>query len=64
MTALLLLTLVTPFAIMALSLVDNAVELLRLLRVALNRPLPEPPAWLEAFPLAGAYLKGKWLALM
>jgi len=64
MTVLLLLTLVSPFAVMAVSLVDNAVELLRLLREALNRPLPEPPLWLDSFPLAGAYLKGKWLALM
>jgi len=64
MTVLLLLTLVTPFAIMAVSLVDNAVELLRLLREALNRPLPEPPVWLDSVPLAGAYLEDKWLALM
>ena len=64
MTVLLLLTLVTPFAIMAVSLVDNAVELLRLLRESLNRPLPEPPGWLDSLPLAGAYLKGKWLVLM
>jgi predicted PurR-regulated permease PerM len=64
MTLLLLLTLVTPFAIMAVSLVDNAVELLRLLRESLNRPLPEPPVWLDYFPLAGSYLKSKWLALM
>jgi predicted PurR-regulated permease PerM len=64
MTVLLLLTLVTPFAIMAVSLVDNAVELLRLLRAALNQPLPEPPVWLDSIPLAGAYLKVKWLALM
>jgi len=64
MTVLLLLTLVTPFAIMAVSLVDNAVELLRLLRGALNQPLPEPPVWLGSLPLAGSYLEGKWLALM
>jgi len=64
MTVLLLLTLVTPFAVMAVSLGDNAVELLRLLREALNRPLPEPPVWLDSLPLAGDYLKGKWLALM
>jgi predicted PurR-regulated permease PerM len=64
MTVLLLLTLVTPFAIMAVSLVDNAVELLRLLREFLNRPLPEPPGWLDSLPLAGAYLKSKWLFLM
>jgi predicted PurR-regulated permease PerM len=64
MTVLLLLTLVTPFAVMAASLVDNAVELLRLLRGALNQPLPEPPLWLQSLPLAGPYLEGKWLALM
>jgi predicted PurR-regulated permease PerM len=64
MTVLLLLTLVTPFTIMAVSLGDNAVELLQLLREALNRPLPEPPAWLASVPFAGAYLEGKWLALM
>jgi predicted PurR-regulated permease PerM len=64
MTLLLLLTLVTPFAIMAISLVDNALELLRLLREALSRPLPEPPGWLASVPLAGAYLEGKWLALL
>ena len=64
MTVLLLLMLVTPFAIMAVSLVDNALELLRLLREALSRPLPEPPEWLASVPLAGAFLEGKWLALM
>jgi predicted PurR-regulated permease PerM len=64
MTVLLLLTLVTPFAIMAVSLVDNAVELLHLLRAALNQPLPEPPHWLDSVPLAGSYLHGKWLVLM
>ena len=64
MTVLLLLTLVTPFAIMAVSLVDNAVELLRLLRGVLNQPLPEPPAWLDAIPLAGPFLQGKWLMMM
>jgi predicted PurR-regulated permease PerM len=64
MTVLLLLMLVAPFAIMAVSLVDNAVELLRLLREALNRPLPPPPGWLESIPLAGSYLQSEWLALM
>jgi predicted PurR-regulated permease PerM len=64
MTVLLLLTLVTPFAIMGVSLVDNAAELLRLLREAMNRPLPPPPGWIETIPFAGDYLKGKWLLLM
>ncbi len=64
MTLLLLLTLVTPFAVMGVSLADNAVELLRLLREALNRPLPAPPGWLENLPLAGGYLQGKWLSMM
>jgi predicted PurR-regulated permease PerM len=64
MTVLLLLTLVTPFALMTVSLVDNAVVLLRLLREAFDRPLPAPPVWLDHFPLAGGYLKDKWLLLM
>jgi len=64
MTVLLLLTLVIPFAVMGVSLVDNAVELLRLLREAMNRPLPPPPAWLETIPFAGGYLEAKWLLLM
>jgi len=64
MTLLLLLTLVTPFAVMGVSLADNAVELLRLLREALNRPLPAPPGWLETLPLVGGYLQGKWLSMM
>lgn len=64
MTLLLLLTLVTPFAIMGVSLADNAVELLRLLRETLNRPLPPPPDWLQNVPLAGGYLQGKWLGVM
>ena len=64
MTLLLLMTLVIPFAIMGVSLVDNAVELVRILREAINRPLPPPPSWVEAIPLAGSYLKGKWLLLM
>ncbi|MEZ5541102.1 MAG: AI-2E family transporter [Pseudomonadota bacterium] len=64
MTILLLLTLVTPFAVMGVSLADNAVELLRLLREALNRPLQPPPDWLQNIPLAGSYLQGKWLSIM
>jgi predicted PurR-regulated permease PerM len=64
MTLLLLLTLVTPLAIMAVSLVDNAVELLQLLRAALSQPLPPPPGWLQSVPLAGSYLNGRWLELM
>jgi len=64
MTLLLLLTLVTPFAVMGVSLADNTVELLRLLREALNQPLPPPPHWLETLPLVGDYLQGKWLAMM
>jgi predicted PurR-regulated permease PerM len=63
MTLLLMLTLVTPFAVMAVSLADNAVELLRLLRDTLNEPLPPPPDWVSNFPLAGSYLHDRWMAL-
>jgi predicted PurR-regulated permease PerM len=64
MTLLLLLTLVTPFAIMGVSLADNAAELLRRMSETLNEPLPPPPPWLDGIPLAGTYLKEKWLLLM
>jgi predicted PurR-regulated permease PerM len=64
MTVLLLLTLVTPFAVMGASLADNAVELLRRLRDFLQAPLPPPPFWLEGIPLAGGYLQARWLAMM
>lgn len=63
MTLLLLLTLVTPFAIMGVSLADNAVELLRLLREFMNRPLPPPPDWLASVPLVGGYFSAKWQLL-
>jgi predicted PurR-regulated permease PerM len=63
MTLLLLLTLVTPFAIMGVKLADNAVELLHLVRDVLNQPLPPPPEWVNHIPLAGSYLRDKWLAL-
>lgn len=64
MTLLLLLLIVAPFAIMGTSLADSAGVLVRLLREAMDRPLPEPPAWLESLPLVGSYLTGKWTALM
>lgn len=64
MTVLLLLVLVTPFAIMGVSLTDNAAELLRRMRDTLSEPLPPPPAWLAGIPLAGNYLNEKWLLLM
>jgi predicted PurR-regulated permease PerM len=63
MTLLLFLTLVTPFAVMGVSLADNAVELLHMVRDALNQPLPPPPGWLDDIPLAGGYLRDKWLGL-
>lgn len=64
MTLLLLLAIVAPFAIMGVSLVDSVAVLVRLLREAMDRPLPEPPAWLETLPLVGGYLTAKWTALM
>lgn len=64
MTVLLLLLIVGPFAVMGVSLVDSVAVLVRLLREAMDRPLPQPPAWLETLPLAGSYLTEKWTALM
>lgn len=64
MTLLLLLAIVAPFALMGVSLVDSASALVRVLREAMERPLPEPPIWLDGLPLIGAYLTEKWTALM
>jgi predicted PurR-regulated permease PerM len=64
MTVLLLLVLVTPFAIMGVSLTDNAADLLRRLHTTLQEPLQPPPVWLADIPLAGSYLNEKWLLLM
>lgn len=64
MTVLLLLLIVGPFAVMGISLADSAGILVRLLRDAMERPLPGPPAWLESLPLLGSYLTAKWSALM
>ena len=64
MTLLLLLAIVAPFALMGVSLVDSAAVLLRVLRDAMERPLPEPPEWLGAVPLVGTYLTAKWAALL
>lgn len=64
MTLLLLLAIVVPFTVMGMSLADNTAVLVRLVREGMDRPLPQPPGWLESVPLVGAYLKAKWLALM
>lgn len=64
MTLLLLLAIVVPFTVMGMSLADNTAVLVRLAREGMDRPLPQPPGWLESVPLVGAYLKAKWLALM
>jgi predicted PurR-regulated permease PerM len=64
MTVLLLLAIVAPFATMGISLADSAAALIRLLREAMERPLPPLPGWIESLPLVGVYIKTQWLALM
>lgn len=64
MTVLLLLSIVAPFATMGISLADSATALVRLMREAMERPLPPLPGWVETLPLVGVYFKAKWLGLM
>ena len=64
MTVLLLLSIVAPFATMGISLADSVTALVRLLREAMEQPLPALPGWVETLPLVGPFLKTKWLALM
>lgn len=64
MTLLLLLCMVAPFATMGMSLADSVTALIRLLREAMEEPLPALPAWVKSLPLVGAYFDTKWQALM
>ena len=63
MALLLLVSMVAPFATMGVGLADNVAGLVRILREALERPLPPLPVWIETLPMIGGYLQAEWLAL-
>ncbi|MFA7388084.1 MAG: AI-2E family transporter, partial [Thiohalobacteraceae bacterium] len=63
MTLLLLISMVGPFAMMGVGLADNVAGLVRILRDAMERPLPALPAWIQTLPLIGSYIDVQWQAL-
>lgn len=64
MTVLLLLAIVAPFAVMAVSLADSATAMVRTLRNAIEQPLPALPEWIESLPVIGDYIKTWWLTVV
>lgn len=64
MTVLLLLAIVAPFAVMAVSLADSAAGMVRTLRNAIEQPLPALPDWIESLPVIGDYIKTWWLTVV
>lgn len=64
MTVLLLLAIVAPFAVMAVSLADSAAGMVRTLRNAIEQPLPALPDWIESLPVIGDYIKAWWLTVV
>jgi predicted PurR-regulated permease PerM len=60
MTLLILVVLVVPLALIALSFRDDVPQLVEHVRVALSDGLPPPPAWVAGLPLIGEPLDAAW----
>lgn len=60
MTLLILVVLVVPLALIALSFRDDVPQLVEHLRDTLSHGLPPPPEWVARLPLAGEYLDAAW----
>jgi predicted PurR-regulated permease PerM len=63
MTLLILLVLVVPLALIALSFRDDVPQLMEHLRDTLSHGLPAPPEWVAGLPLVGEYLDATWREL-
>jgi predicted PurR-regulated permease PerM len=63
MTLLILLVLVVPLALIALSFRDDVPQLVENARELFSRGLPGPPDWVKAIPLAGEHLDTAWREL-
>ena len=61
MTLLILIVLVVPLALIALSFRDDVPLLMENVREALAHGLPRPPEWIAGIPLVGAHLDAAWL---
>jgi predicted PurR-regulated permease PerM len=60
MTTLILVILVVPLALIALSFRDDVPQLVEHVRETLSEGLPQPPAWVKGLPLVGEYLDATW----
>jgi predicted PurR-regulated permease PerM len=60
MTLLILVVLVVPLALIALSFRDDVPQLVEHLRDTLSHGLPLPPEWVVSLPLIGEYLDAAW----
>ncbi|HKA39398.1 MAG TPA: AI-2E family transporter [Burkholderiales bacterium] len=63
MTLLIIVVLVVPLTLIALSLRDDVPTLIENLRVVLEGGLPQPPLWVKTIPLFGEYLDAGWREL-
>jgi len=63
MTLLILLVLVVPLALIALSFRDDVPQLVENARELFAQGLPGPPEWVKAIPLAGEHLDAAWREL-
>ena len=64
MTLLMVVIIIAPTALLALSLADNVTAGIEQLRAWLALGPPEPPAWLKGIPLIGGYLDNYWHQLV
>ncbi|MGH8642277.1 MAG: AI-2E family transporter [Burkholderiales bacterium] len=60
MTLLIIVVLVVPLALIALSLRDDVPTLIENLRAVLESGLPQPPEWVKTIPLLGGQLDAGW----
>src|SRR5688500_16231622 len=60
MTLLILVVLVVPLALIALSFRDDVPQLVEHVRDTLSHGLPPPPEWVMGLPLVGEYLDAEW----
>jgi predicted PurR-regulated permease PerM len=64
MTLLIIVVLVVPLTLIALTLRDDVPNLIESVRVMLEGGLPQPPAWVKSIPLFGEQLDAGWRELM
>ena len=63
MTLLIILVLVVPLALIALSLRDDVPQLIEHVREMFEQGLPQPPSWVKSTPLFGEQLDAGWREL-